>query len=667
MVEGRALNTDDKSDSTKCAGNALIHEALCGKPAKDEVKTEVKAEPKTEPKPEVKAEAKPEAKPENSQADAKAENDRMRLGYLQMTLHNLLPAVMSPSNSGDGTAKLEPKQAAELKARQIEIKAELARGEFGPATSKAYGEYVDWLQTKAMPGEVARLKAYGLPAADIKSNEAKLPLDGKIDLKINPKSPPDDNQMMRLDAAIEWVQRSEMRIKPLETALLQSVDGQLTATIRQNGLPKGWTENADSDRNAWRAATGKLVNTALSARTYIEVIDELNKATDSKFANTTPGGAKIERDQQGKITRIDLNLPQHWDLNASEKKHMDSMDKWIIDRKVELQPVLTQLRTFDKRPERAINWGDTELRGMQGRFDADGNLLGLAAKGSPVKSGENLRDINLLESRFHITEKDNKIVVTQEIQAQEAQWWSYQNMVGVDNVGKKLTIQRTFDPGQQVVVRTTDGYETMKAQDLSSYRRWEMTKHFGEKGLMTALDVGMVATGTIEVAAAFKAARVAQVAGELALKTGVEQNLTKQVLKGSLRATVGGTGIFNNAGARESDAGQYVNTARSVYFLTDVSVGLAAGGWKALRGAKGGLEFAPKGLAGLEAGSTAEKVYKGTHGVFKASELGFVPLVTSDIYHQVNKLKDDKSAHIKRAAILDALENAGSEEALENR
>ncbi len=651
MVEGRALNTSEKSDTT-CNGSALIHEALCGK--------------KPETQPEIKPETKTESQLESPEAAAKAENDRMRLSYLQTTLQNLLPAVMS-TTAENGTSKLEPQQAKELKTRQADIKAEMARGEFGPATSKAYSEYVNWLETKAIPGEVGRLKAYGLPAADSKSTEAKLNLEGKIDLKVNPKNPPDDNQMIRLDNAIEWVQRSEQRIKPLETALLQNVDNQLTATIRQNGLPKGWTENIDTDRNAWRAATGKLVNTALGARTYIEVIDELNKATGNKFSNTTPGGATIERDQQGKISRIDLNLPQHWELNAAEKKRMDSMDKWIIDRKVELQPVLTQLRTFDKRPERAINWGDTELRGMQGRFDADGNLLGLAAKGSPAKAGENLRDINLLESRFNITEKDNKIVVTQEIQAQEAQWWSYQNMVGVDNVGKKLTIERTFDPQQQVVVRTADGYETMKAQDLSSHRRWEMTKHFGEKGLMTALDVGMVATGTIEVAAAFKAARIAQVASELALRKGVEQNLTKQVLKGSLRATVGGAGIFNNAGARESDAGQYVNTARSVYFLTDVSVGLAAGGWKALRGSSGSLNLAPKGLAGLEAGSTAEKIYKGTHSVFKASELGFIPLVTSDIYHQVNKLKDDKSAHIRRAAILDALENSKSEDAPENR
>jgi hypothetical protein len=599
---------------------------------------------------------------------ARAENDRLRLNYLQMTLHNLLPAVVASTaqaqaDKGDKTqadkgSALSPEQVKEIKQRQVEIKSELDRGEFGPATKRAYGQYVEWLEGNAIPTQIDRLKAYNLPVEDAASKNLALSVPYKFN--INTNKPPDDSQMMRLDGAIEWMQRAEARVKPAEAAMLKEVDDQVVKTIRQNGLPRTWLDSMDSDRTAWREATSKLVNTALSTRTYIELIDELNKSADGiKFSNTTPAGSRIERDENGNIKRINLNLPESWKLDTpQDQKKVQILDEWILDRKKEVAPVVQQLRINEKHPERAVNWGDTELRGLQGRFDASGNLVGLAGKDEKAQAGETLKEINLLQSRFSVEEKNGKIELTQQIQAQSVPWWGYQNLIGVDNVGNQLNIKKTFDKDEMVLVRTHDGFEAMKAQDLGSYRGWEMTKHYGEKGLMTALDVGMVVTGTIEVGAAFKAARIAQVAGELSLKQGGEFLLAKQGGKGLLRATVGGAGVFNNAGARESDAGQYVNTARSVYFLTDISASLAAGGWRAVKSAvgKGSPNIRPA-LAGLETGTIVDKIYQGSHTVFKASEFGFAPLVVSDIIKQSKNLKDDKSQHIRRATTIDAVEN----------
>lgn len=601
---------------------------------------------------------------------AKAENDRLRLNYLQMTLHNLLPAVVASTahaaresankdkTSGFKDEPLTAAQANDIKVRQAEIKAEIEKGQFGPATRKAYGQYVEWLETNAIPTEIDRLKVFGLPVADADSKNLDLKVPFKFN--VNTNVPPDDNQMMRLDGAIEWMKRAEARIKPAEAAMLQEVDNQVVKTIRQNGLPKTWLDSMDTDRAAWRESTSKLVNTALSTRTYIELVDELNKSADGiKFGNTAPAGTRIERDEQGNIKRINLNLPESWKVNTPEdQKRVKILDEWILDRKKEVAPVVQQLRINEKHPERAVNWGDTELRGIKGRFDAAGNLVGLASANEKAENGETLKDVNLLQSRFTVEEKNGKIELTQQIQAQSVPWWGYQNLIGVDNVGNELTIKKTYDKDQMVLVRTHDGFEAMKAQDLGSYRGWEMTKHYGEKSLMTALDVGMVVTGTIEVGAAFKAARIAQVAGELSLRQGGELLLAKQGGKGLLRATVGGAGIFNNAGARESDAGQYVNTARSVYFLTDISASLATGGYRAVKTAlgKGGPNIRPA-LAGLETGTIVDKLYQGSHTVFKASEIGFAPLVVSDIIKQTKTLKDDKSQHIRRATNIDAIEN----------
>ena len=79
------------------------------------------------------------------------------------------------------------------------------------------------------------------------------------------------------------------------------------------------------------------------------------------------------------------------------------------------------------------------------------------------------------------------------------------------NIGNKIDITRTFNNADNVIVRTDSGYEVKQAQDLASYKTWQMSKHYGEKVLMGALDVGMVVSGTIEVGAAFKAARLAGV------------------------------------------------------------------------------------------------------------------------------------------------------------
>ncbi|MBU6450146.1 MAG: hypothetical protein KGS72_00090 [Cyanobacteria bacterium REEB67] len=615
------------------------------------------------------------AAPEHSVEPTQAQ---LNLAYMQKTLTNFLPVVLASRQSemsapGGDKSSAQAVDMGTVIAKQKAIEAEANRGEFGPATKEAYGQYVDWLEKKAIPEAKRDLKYVGLSeneAVGKDSNASNLPVAPANDLKIDRNHPPDVASLERLDDAVKWTQRSDQRVEAATAAILKKVDGSYVESINKLGLPHGWLQDIERDHARWRTTVGGLINNALTMRSNLEVMDELNKAGGQMPLAAVLGDRnKITRDKDGKIAGIHLDLPRTWDLNeADNKSRAEYLARMVQETNAMLAPSVAQLRTLGEHPERAINWGDTEVRGMQGRFDAAGNFLGLIKKDDKVGSGEHSAAVNLVESRYSTEEKDGKIILHQKVQAQSVPWWGYQNLIGVENVGKPIDITRTFNPGDSVVVRSESGFEVKRADDLSSYRNWQMGKHYGGKVLMGALDAGMLVSGTIEVGAAFRAARMAGVGlsgADLLTRGGVKaltsegvevssRMLAGQAGKGLMRSTVGATGLLNNAGARESSFGQSVNTARSVYFLADAAVGLGATGWRAGRSLSGrgesALAPASTALPGLAPGSGADLFYRFNHNLFKASEFGFAPMVGSEFVKSATRLGDNSNRHVIRAA-----------------
>src|SRR5205823_5954418 len=93
-----------------------------------------------------------------------------------------------------------------------------------------------------------------------------------------------------------------------------------------------------------------------------------------------------------------------------------------------------------------------------------------------------------------------------------------------------------------------------------------------------ALDVGMLVTGTIEIRGAMAAAT----AGEMALRTAAAQ-----ALKGTFRASIGLTGLFNNAAVKETEFGRNFLMGRNMVMLTDATFSLGKSGLAWLKGANG--------------------------------------------------------------------------------
>ena len=585
--------------------------------------------------------------------------DQPRLLYLQTTLANFLPIVDADLKKGQDQPAID--------LQQKRLAGESARHEFGPATKEAYGDYIKWLQDKTLPEARRDLKYVGLPETDTKAGAVAAP---SHDLHLDAARLPGDAELTRLDCALRWAQQADSRVDVAKKELLQKVDANYADKINTLGLPHGWLQDIDKDHERWRSSVGPLINNALSARSNIEIIDELHKAGGTvSVESLLHKGSGITRDAHGTISGISLNLPQGWDMtNLDNGSRSKALARFVIDSNSALAGVMPDLSAVRNDAAKTLSWGDTELRDTQGRFDKEGHLLGLIKKGDAVGPGEHAEDVNMLKSRYSTEEKEGKIILHQTVQAQSVPWWGYQNLIGVSDVGKAVEVTRTLNPGDNIVMRTAGGYEVKQARDLDSYRDWHMASYYGEKTLMGALDLGLLVKGSLEARAAFGAAgetglRIASAdvltrGGVKAMTAeGVEvtsRKLGLQAAKGGLNMTVGGLGLLNNAGARETSLGQNINTARSLYFVGGAAVSLGAVGMRATRALMGTADAVPvygSQLAGMgEAGSAASRAYKVVNRTFTASEYGFVPLIGAEVSNSISHLRNDKNRHVVRAA-----------------
>ena len=602
-------------------------------------------------------------------SDSVSAADRPRLLYLQTTLTNFLPVVEAEQKPP------KDQSAIALQLRQLGVEA--ARHEFGPATKEAYGDYLKWMEGKTLPEARRDLNYVGLPETDSARGALAAP---PADLRIDAGRMPGDAELAKLDNAMRWAQQSDARVDVATKQILQKVDDSYTNTVNKLGLPHGWLADIDKDHERWRKTVGPLINNALSARSNIEIIDELHKAGGSvDVESLLHKGAGITRDANGSINGIHLNLPHGWDLSSPDNgSRAKALANFVNESNDALTSIMPDLSAVRGDVGKTLSWGDTELKNMQGRFDQEGHFLSLIKKGDPVRDGEHAQDVNMLKSRYSIEEKAGKIILHQSVQAQSVPWWGYQNLIGVSDVGKPVQLTRTLNPDDNVIMRTAGGYEVKQARDLDSYKNWHMASYYGEKALMGTLDAGLLVKGGLETKAAFAAAGetgLKMAATDVLTQSGVKamsaegvevssRQLTRQAAGGALNMSVGALGFLNNAGARESSLGENINTARSLYFLGGAAKSLGSFGMRATRATLGTAEAAPVYSAQLhglgEASSATGRAYKVVTNTFRASEYGFVPLIAADVRNSVSRLHNDKNRHVVRAAEIAATDTPES-------
>ncbi len=420
----------------------------------------------------------------------------------------------------------------------------------------------------------------------------------------------------------------------------------------------------------------------------------------------------IIADKNGTMTKVHFDLPQ--DLrqeHLSNNPKIERMREWLnSDHTKKVEQALVQYLKYQQRPEAVIMYGDQEIpdspgHDYQGRYNAKGELLGIVdATEYKPKEGERLHNVNLLDYDFTSTKTDDgKILVEQTIQGWDMSKYAYQNIrafgdkVGQpmpftkpvppdfeknyesfdikvngetrklwrnktnesdvvelmgDGANRQLKEVKLYNPNDFVVVRNGPHMEIRKASQLDAFRTGQRNSYYFEKGLMVGLDVAMLATAATGIGGIALGSRAAAAGVQL---TG--RQIAWEATKATVRATVAGAGVFNNAGAREQQWGRDLNTARSVYFMADITQGLLRGGVNLMRAGQaaesmGGAQklhtiiYGTKGVEGVNGAKAFEglgwikRVDQGANIVFRATEAGYVPIVGHQMYESIKAINE---------------------------
>lgn len=627
-------------------------------------------------------------------------DEAKRAQYLQQTLTNLAVLYVDVQRSPLPGKEDEDRQKLldAIKQTREKLQMEKEAGVFGPASQDAFKKYADWLHSKAVPEAVKEIDSLqlaippgcpiGLPAdryqrsvspdlyrALASNNELK------AEFNVDTTKVPNEAQLAKLDSAYDWLAKCN---ESASNARGEHQERMLNKMLDDLGRQE-WKRKEGQDSASWRASAAEMVDLTTRMRNYIEAMQSLYKASrNGDFPmelprNTTltieSGGRTYEITEKdladpykksliknGSIKNIKLDLPEdlRQDTPVNQQK-IERMRDWIKQHGDKIDQAVKELIDLEKNPTAVIMYGDQEIKNGKGRFNAKGEFLGIVDPlRYKVQPGEELKDVNLIGYDFEVEEiKDGpnkgKFKITQTVNAELAPWYAYQNIrkFGIEKLGKMPIDEKIVGPDDFVPVRNGDKIEITKAKHLQSFKNGQQFCYWGEKVLVATMDAAMLVSGSIEVGVAFRGMWAANAALKLTAGQAV-----KEMGKGALRVAVAGAGILNNAGGRslkwgEWNVGETVNTARGLYFLGDVSLGLARGGYALFKAGKAtetltaaekvhtllhGRE-AVNGAAALKGIPFFRQVHTGTSYAFKATEFAFAPVIATELAHQWHKLQ----------------------------
>ncbi len=490
---------------------------------------------------------------------------------MQERIIKLLPGFINKENASENANLLK------------QVEDEKSRGEFGNASKTAYKLIVGQLENTFLPALSQEMGQIGLVEKE-DPNAQQQPLS----IGINTDLPPQNEDVGKLDEAINWILTAQVVADAANMQTLQN-------DIKTYALPKSWSDALGTEQSPALETMRSYADAAIQAKVQIKIMNELSCVPGGEqFKNNLPQGAQVVRGENNEIKHIDLALPDAAALSTPEgQARMKELTDWVSNQRKILMPIVSQLEQLSSNSERAVYWGDMERTQTKARIDRLGNLVGLTGDAGKPGDGETLQSVNLISSDFNVVPKGNKIEVNQEVQAKSVPWWSYQNLFGAQEVGKRLSIRREFDKTELVVVPNNNGFSLIKAENLSSYKGTQQTWYYGEKVGMSALDIGLTVSGFELLRGGVAAAQLSKVALTSALRASAEVAATEgstaatrvlrwQLASGTTRMTVGLSGVINNAGARESKLGEYANNARQFYFLATAVTGLAPGSLRSL-------------------------------------------------------------------------------------
>jgi hypothetical protein len=223
------------------------------------------------------------------------------------------------------------------------------------------------------------------------------------------------------------------------------------------------------------------------------------------------------------------------------------------------------------------------------------------------------------------------ILVDQQVQAQSVPFYSPQNLI-YTNIGQPMKLsQRIFVQDDLVTVRNGGSTEYVLAKDLPSLHNAQELYLYGSKAIALGMDAAMLATGSVEIAAALDGAMILA-SGEVAAMSGAKLALLAG--KGALDISLATSDPLGNAYWQSQENGRNASQVRSYLFLGSMIGGLGSqaiaafdsdiAASQALEAQQMGVLMAQTGGAVETTGATASKVMYGLSIPMLASMAGQV-------------------------------------------
>ncbi len=570
------------------------------------------------------------------------ENEKGHARYFQsQRLLPALPKITKLSEEMSGKSQEERTEAwyKSLKIREEIIKKEyLQDNPWGPESRAAMEDYLALINMRTKSALQA-FESYGkeLPEGNVLTipdeNGKRVSLEDyssrvlssqlRFELKDLSKAPT-ESEFWKMELQNKWLAKVEAQLQSLR---LDDQDRRIATLIDERKLPDSWNYKEGMNRAGWRHTVSRLIDLALDTGSQIDIIQQL--ALPVKL----PEGTKLSKRDRGRLNiAIDLPLTPDLDDPVNIQK-IESLETWRKQSGQKIQEALKGLAELSGNPISVISLGDLVLPASKSSngesastiavFNDKKQLVLLADPFTFEKApGQSTEPVNLLEQRPEVeADAEGNVKVRMHVQAQRVPWFSPQNMI-YENVGEPAELEaKTFIADELVAVQNKGKTEFLLAKDLKTHFERMKVQHYADKGIaftLAAMDLAMLATGTIEVAAAIKGARLLAAGNEALSALG----LSTKASKGALDFSLGITGPLTNAHWSSFESGQSAGHIRGMIFLGMASMGpaqsLAQLGNYAKSGARKALGI-PESTASLQSFYEKQQNAARFHELIKSS------------------------------------------------
>ncbi|MBX9669016.1 MAG: hypothetical protein K2X93_15435, partial [Candidatus Obscuribacterales bacterium] len=474
----------------------------------------------------------------------------------------------------------------------------------------------------------------------------------RFKLPVKAEEPPCAESLRKIGASVAWLVRAEDSLNA--TSLAFELNTILPAQIRLFNLPERWITEPTDNPEGKRAVVVEMVDLASKLQNYCMAAQSLRLDTVSAHAH--PGGDK------GNYRRIKLpegcqivtapdgtksmrfRWPERLSVESPEGQRIISTYKrWLADNGPYIDDCIKNFVEQKSDLAKQLHYGDTPGK-VWVRLDPDGKLCEVHPHEQKPADTERLQEANNLSCRVKAERlADGRYVFHSVVQAEQVRDWNYLNW-GAKSIGEASNNKLgPIDPDAPVIIRDSDNrIQVVAAKDVEQSLLCQKALHWTTKVTTGLMDSSMLVAGLGSGGAAFVAWQSGKLATRAALRAG---------LPALGKATIGATGIFNNASVNSTEEGILFNHSRGFAMLGMISrdLGKNFGYFGGLKKSAATLEVEHAAKEGFKnCGWFTYRLLKPVHYVAESKFHEYVMLGTNVAFAPI--LVKDFSAQLTKAA-----------------